>query len=161
MDASSEAKYNAAWAISFGSANFPKGIVAIIAFLASVKIDIRYHDLRLFPCKQICSFFAYSRCATGDQGYLIFESHKNLFLEYENLVRRLPIYSYKKACHSDGTNHVMGYQEMFHAGEHLWHKNQGKHDAQAMEVPYKDGIRNIIFLTFSLDIKAEWVIWGK
>jgi phage terminase large subunit-like protein len=55
----------------------------------------------------------------------------------------------------------MGYQEMFRVEEHLWHKNQGKHDAQAMGVPYKDGIRNIIFLTFSPDIKEEWVIWGK
>jgi len=50
---------------------------------------------------------------------------------------------------------------MFRVEEHLWHKNQGKHDAQAMGVPYKDGIRYIMLLTSSLDIKAEWVIWGK
>jgi hypothetical protein len=50
---------------------------------------------------------------------------------------------------------------MFHVKEHLWHKNQGKHDAQAMGVPYKDEIRNVKFLTFSLNIKEEWVIWGK
>ena len=42
---------------------------------------------------------------------------------------------------------------MFYFEEHLWHKNLGKHGAQAIGVPYNHGIRNTIFLTLSLDVK--------